>query len=46
MPTFVRLSSNASSGTEHSEMARQYDIVAQGSAARELNPPQVPAPLS
>jgi len=27
-------------------MARQYDIVAQGSAARELNPPQVPAPLS
>ena len=45
-PTFVRLSSNLSNATERSDMARQFDIVSQGSAARELNPPQVPAPLS
>jgi hypothetical protein len=42
-PTFVRLSSDVS---ERSEMARQYDLISQGSAARELNPPMVPAPLS
>ena len=44
-PTFIELTST-SIATERSEMARGFDISSHGSAARELNPPNVPAPLS